>query len=170
MSKTRKFVEAKELGGKLYLIYDNGDIELVVTSVNVVGLEDAIPQLLDSEDDEDEDEDEDEDVEEESEEDEEDEENLTEADINAMNKKELLALIEEDDLEVDPDEHKTLKKLRAAVIEELFTEEDDEEEEDLEFEDDEEEEDDLEDWDDEDEEEEEEEPKPKKKPGKKKKK
>lgn len=179
-SKT-KTIEAKDVDGRIYLTHEDGSVDLVIA---VASITQAVEDLgLTSED-----------APEkpskketpapkgkgkkapEPEPEEEEEEELTPEDIEGMSKKELLALIEEEDLDVDPDGLK-LGELREAVSEELFgedsdeeeveeveeDEEDEEEEDDEEAEEEEEEDDDVEEWDDDDEEEEEEPKKPTKK-------
>jgi hypothetical protein len=47
---------------------------------------------------------------------------LTEEDIMAMKRPELVALIKDEELDTDPKKYKVLSKLRAAVIEEAFGE------------------------------------------------
>ena len=79
----------------------------------------------------DEDGDEDEEVPEESEEEEEpeeEEEELSEEEILKMKRGELIELIEDEDLKVQPKKYKKIADLRTAVIDELFEEEDGEEE------------------------------------------
>jgi hypothetical protein len=55
------------------------------------------------------------------------EEELDESDIKKMKKAELLELIEEENLDIDPGDHKGIKALREAVIESYFEEDEDEE-------------------------------------------
>jgi hypothetical protein len=69
---------------------------------------------------EEEEEEEAEEAEEEEEEEEEEGEGYDEDDINEMKKKDLIELIDDEELDVDPTEHKGVKALRAAVIEEMF--------------------------------------------------
>lgn len=102
------------------------------------------------EDSEEEDEDE-EDSEEEDEDEDDEEEDLTEDEIMKMKKAELLELIEEEQLDVDPKGLK-LKELREAVCDAYFGDEEEDEDEDSEDSDEDEEWDD-DDWDDEDSEE-----------------
>ena len=96
------------------------------TNVDFVELVEEGDLSGDEDEDEDEDEDADEDTEGEEEEEEEDEEEaedddeLSEDDINEMKRGNLVKLIEEQNLETDPDDHKSVKALRAVVIEELF--------------------------------------------------
>ena len=58
----------------------------------------------------------------EEEEEEEEAEDLTEDDINDMKRKALLTLIEDEDIDIDPDDYKKLADLKEAVIEEYFEE------------------------------------------------
>lgn len=80
----------------------------------------------DTDDDEDADEEEaDDDADDDADADEDEDEGLTEDQINAMSKKELVALIKEDELDVDT--KLGIKELRAAVIEALSGDDDDDE-------------------------------------------
>jgi hypothetical protein len=158
--------------GALLISFTDGTSVIVQ---EIVGLKDADEMATSFTDEEEEAEDDEEEEEEAEDDEDEGEDEVSEEDIMAMSKKELLAVIEEDELDIDPKDHKKLEALKAAVIAELFgdeeeeAEEEEEEAEDDEEEEEEEEDDDMEDWDDEEEEEEEEE-EPKKKPASKKKK
>lgn len=74
----------------------------------------------DEDEEEEDDEDEDEDEEEDDEEEEEDEdEELTKAAVRKMDREELEEAIEDYDLDVDPDKHKTVTALRKAITKEI---------------------------------------------------
>lgn len=106
-----------------------------------LGNETAMKRQEEAEDEEAEEEDEDEDndeegeveeekgtEEEEEEEKEEETEGYTWEEINTMKKKDLVKIIKEDDLDIDPNKYPKLKDLKEAVFEEVGVEEDEENE------------------------------------------
>jgi hypothetical protein len=87
----------------------------------------AYPDADPLDDEDDEADDEEDEADEDDEEDEEDEDDLSEADVKKMKKAELLELIEEEELEIET-KGMSVADLKAAIIEELFSEEDEEDE------------------------------------------
>lgn len=73
----------------------------------------------------DDDEDDDEDDDDEDDEDD-DEDDVTEEEILKMKKADIIKLIKDEELEINPNEYKKIGELRAAVIDALFDDEDDE--------------------------------------------
>ena len=105
--KAKKEVSRKEINGNIIITFDDGSIQIIPAPIELSS-EEASSIFGSSE-------------EEEDEEEEEEEDELTGEQLNEMDFEELEDIVDDKDLEVDPDdyEEEDIEKLRKAIAKEL---------------------------------------------------
>lgn len=111
--KAKKEVSRKEINGNIIITFDDGSIQIIPAPIELSSEEAS--SIFGSSEEEDEEEDE------EEEEEDEEEDELTGEQLNEMDFEELEDIVDDKDLEVDPDdyEEEDIEKLRKAIAKEL---------------------------------------------------